>query len=264
MRSDMMKVLCERPRRGGWTNSRKGIIGVIRRAKISSNIDFDSFDDYLPTKIGMKAYAINKGRKVLRCERKDLNENLNPLWRFLYKNCGQPWSEVYSEMREMCDARSAIGYHIFQHALDSWGFGWVHDCGLTRENYHVPYKAGYSGYGRTLNVNTKIGYGDFVVEDGILYGPPITQGIPVPKKLRNLIRTENVRNHRRTKKVRKKTRHPREQTQIAVEKMIAKKRETNARRNFAKFMKMSEKTLQQNMDSFKVKSVADLKKVLVG
>lgn len=243
MRSDMMKVLCERPRRGGWSQSRKGVKGVIRRARIPSNIDFDSFDDYLPTKIGMKAYAINKGRKVLRSERKELNENLNPLWRFLYKNCGRPWSEVYSEMREMCDARSAIGYHIFQHALDSWGFGWVHDCGLTRENYHVPYKAGYSGYGQTLSDNNKAGHGDFVVEDGILYGPRIAQGIPVPKKLRNLIRTENIRRHK-TKKVKNPNKYASpEQIQVAIEKMVAKKRETNARRNFAKFMKMSEKTL---------------------
>lgn len=196
MRKDMMKVLCERPRALGWSKLHKGITGVFRRTKISADEDFD---DYLPTKIGMRAGHVNNGYKTVRIERKSLNENLNPLWRFLKKNCGRPWSEVYSEMREVCDARSAIGYHIFQHALDSWGNGWVHDFGLTRENYNVPYMNGFWGSERTLNISNRIGFGDFVVENGILYGPPNDQGIPVPKKLRDLIRTDNIRKAKRSK-----------------------------------------------------------------
>jgi hypothetical protein len=34
MRSDMMKVLCERPCRSDWSPDKKGIVGVFRRAKI--------------------------------------------------------------------------------------------------------------------------------------------------------------------------------------------------------------------------------------
>lgn len=201
MRKDMMKVLCERRRTKGHLTIKKGVTGVFRRAKIGADEDFD---DYLPTKIGMRAGHVNNGYKTVRIERKSLNENLNPLWRFLKKNCGRPWSEVYSEMREVCDARSAIGYHIFQHALDSWGNGWVHDFGLTRENYHVPYMNGCWGSERTLNISNRIGFGDFVVENGILYGPPNSQGIPVPKKLRDLIRTDNIRKYKQFKKTAKR------------------------------------------------------------
>lgn len=247
MRSDMMKVLCERPRAKGWSKLHKGVVGVFRRARISTNIDFEDHDDYLPTKIGMRAGGVNKGRKAARLERKSFNENLNPLWRFLHKNCGRPWSEVYSEMREVCDARSAIGYHIFQHALDSWGFGWVHDRGLTRENYHVPYESGSWDYERALSASNKVGHGDFVVEDGILYGPPIAQGIPVPRKLRNLIRTENIRKHKL-----KKTKNPNkyaspEQIALAIEKMVAKKQTRNFEKKQEQWRKMLSKMDRQEL-----------------
>jgi hypothetical protein len=259
----MMKVLCERPRRSGWSPDKKGIVGVFRRAKASADEDFD---DYLPTKIGMRAPAVNKGHKggkTTRLSRKELNENLNPLWRFLKKNCGRPWSEVYSEMREVCDARSAIGYHIFQHALDSWGNGWVHDFGLTRENYHVSYMSGFWGGERTLSHSNKIGIGDFVVENGILYGPPNSQGISVPKKLRDLIRTDNIRKHKQSKKSIRRHDAPTTCEEIAKadevlwEKKQRNKVEKKRKRDYkrwAKVFEMSEEEFQKELSKMSERS----------
>jgi hypothetical protein len=43
---------------------------------------------------------------------------LGPLQRFLEKNVGRPWNDVYSEMCASLDKRKATGQHIFDHAKD--------------------------------------------------------------------------------------------------------------------------------------------------
>lgn len=73
MRSDMAKVIVERPRRG-WDGGHKKPRG-----------DLDS----LPTKVGMKREIIGE---------KYLNENLSPLRRFLASQVGRPWNKVYADI----------------------------------------------------------------------------------------------------------------------------------------------------------------------
>lgn len=49
---------------------------------------------------------------------KSFGENLNPLWRYLQKQVGRPWNQIFSEICENMDRRSAVGGHIFQHLFD--------------------------------------------------------------------------------------------------------------------------------------------------
>jgi hypothetical protein len=166
-------------------------------------------------------------------------------------------------MREVCDARSAIGYHIFQHALDSWGNGWVHDFGLTRENYHVTYVHTGRDYQVTLNTSNRIGFGDFVVENGILYGPPNSQGIPVPKKLRDLIRTDNLREYKQSKKSIRRHDAPTTCEEIAkADKVLREKKQRNKvekkrKRDYkrrAKVFEMSEEEFQKELSKMSKRS----------
>lgn len=90
MRPDFAKILVERPRIGGH-NNRKG-----RAVPI----------DDLPQKESM--------RKAHR-DRKELNENLSPLYRFLEKSVGRKWDDVYSEITENLNPSNAVQYHILQH-----------------------------------------------------------------------------------------------------------------------------------------------------
>lgn len=84
MRADMDKILCERPRRGSVTRK------YGRAMEDVENIPAKKHD-------------------------KSLNENLQPLYRFLRSRLGRPWDKVYSEIREHFDKSSAVKLHIFQH-----------------------------------------------------------------------------------------------------------------------------------------------------
>jgi hypothetical protein len=44
-----------------------------------------------------------------------LNENLQPLRRFLMSRRGKRWDDVYAELRRNLAPQSAIDMHIFQH-----------------------------------------------------------------------------------------------------------------------------------------------------
>lgn len=93
MRKDMNKVLVERSRLGGKYD-RKG------RQK--------SLED-LPTKESMK--KTHKDRKIL-------NENLNPLKRFLQSKVGSNWDKVYSEISENLKPDNAVQQHVRDHVWD--------------------------------------------------------------------------------------------------------------------------------------------------
>lgn len=90
MRRDMPKVLVERPRKGG-----KG--SRVRRYRADDN------------------HPLREGIKTRWTQRKELNENLRPLVRFLRSRCGRPWNKVYSEIREYLNPNSAVQMHILQH-----------------------------------------------------------------------------------------------------------------------------------------------------
>lgn len=94
MRPDMDKVLCERPRKGGGEHGHNRYYDDIAR-------DPDNALSFEPIKH--------------RGERKQLNENLKPLWGFLRSRLGRSWNNVYAEIREHFDKSSATKLHIFQH-----------------------------------------------------------------------------------------------------------------------------------------------------
>jgi len=94
MRSDMSKVIVERPRRGGGRDRKR------RPAR--------DFDD-MPSKQSMK-----RGHTDL----KELNENLVPLKRYLRKNVGRPWDKVFSEICENIRVDNAVQKHVRNHVFD--------------------------------------------------------------------------------------------------------------------------------------------------
>jgi len=104
MRSDMQKLICERPRRGSRTSP-----SIKTGLKLNPNINYDDDIDTGPSRIS------SSGPKQFGWNSKDLNENLNPLERFLVTSIGRRWDDVYSEIRANIDLRKAIGLHVMQH-----------------------------------------------------------------------------------------------------------------------------------------------------
>jgi hypothetical protein len=96
MREDMAKVIVERPRIRPFS-SRKG-----RRRD----------PDDLPFREGFRRGA------SLRGDRKQLNENLKPLRRYLERQVGRPWDKIYSEIAAHLRADSAVQQHVRDHLRD--------------------------------------------------------------------------------------------------------------------------------------------------
>lgn len=98
MRSDMFKVIVERPR---WGASHAAS-PKLKRTK-----------DYTLKHIGHKRHACESTRYT-----KSLNENLAPLVRFLRSRLGQPWNSVFSEICAQLDTGSTVKMHVRQHLED--------------------------------------------------------------------------------------------------------------------------------------------------
>jgi hypothetical protein len=94
MRSDMFKLIVEAPRRG---HNQKSDGRIFRNSEEA------------PAKLGMRA-----GYR----SRKWLNENLNPLERYLHAQIGRPWDKVYSEICRTIDGRSTVKQHVLLHIED--------------------------------------------------------------------------------------------------------------------------------------------------
>jgi hypothetical protein len=86
----MAKVIVERPRIGGH-GRRKGR---------------DQPLDALPTKEGMK-----RGHG----DHKMLNENLQPLRRYLHKQVGRPWNKVYADLSKHVRVDNPVQQHVRDH-----------------------------------------------------------------------------------------------------------------------------------------------------
>jgi len=92
MREDMFKVIVERPRRGrSWAKKTK-----LRYLK----------EDDGRSRVSGKRIAIEGGR------RKWLNENLAPLKRYLFKQRGRKWDDVFSEICDHLDTGSTVKMHV--------------------------------------------------------------------------------------------------------------------------------------------------------
>ncbi len=97
MREDMFKVIVERPR---WAHG------------ATYNRAYKGEVEDLPSRLGMKRSA--RGRPGC----KHLNENLQPLRRYLWKQRGRPWDKVFSEISANLDASHTVKQHVRDHLED--------------------------------------------------------------------------------------------------------------------------------------------------
>jgi hypothetical protein len=102
MRKDMSKVIVERPRLG---RAAAGLKPGRTRALVD--------DDGEP----IKAKGAREPKAPLR-KTKALNENLNPLRRYLESNVDRPWNKVFSEISEHLKATSTVQQHVRDHLED--------------------------------------------------------------------------------------------------------------------------------------------------
>jgi len=120
MRSDMHKVIVERPRmlRSAW-RSRKTALHL---DTVRSSQAHDAGEDY----------DSGPGRAACSRYQKHLNENLAPLKRYLRAQVGRPWDKVYSEIRTGIPC-SAVGLHVLQHVGDFVAIDTYLEDGVVRE-----------------------------------------------------------------------------------------------------------------------------------
>lgn len=104
MREDMFKVIVERPRLGVRSAPR------IKNRREKTGKSF----------IGMKRQAMEQTGW-----RKMLNENLSPLRRYLDRQVGRRWDDVYSEICAQLDTGSTVKMHVREH-LDDFVIRHVH------------------------------------------------------------------------------------------------------------------------------------------
>ena len=97
MRKDMAKVIVERPRRGSRGPFKHG------RGK---NIPLDQ----LPTRIGIRRSEFGAAREC-----RSFNEHLGPLKRYLRKQVGRRWDDVYQDISAHLRVTSAVQQHVRDH-----------------------------------------------------------------------------------------------------------------------------------------------------
>lgn len=102
MRSDMFKVIVERPRWGA------GHAPAVKLKKDRSPIK----------QIGLKRHARERAAYT-----KSLNENLAPLVRFIERRVGRRWDAVFSEICASLDTGSTVKMHVREHLGDIVLFG---------------------------------------------------------------------------------------------------------------------------------------------
>lgn len=103
MRADMFKVIVERPR---W--------GASHAPPVKLKKDRDTDRKF----IGLKRHAIEQAPYY-----KSLNENLAPLVRFIRKQVGRRWDDVFSEICAHLDTGSTVKMHVRTHLKDFVLFG---------------------------------------------------------------------------------------------------------------------------------------------
>lgn len=108
MRSDMDKVIVERPRPG----SSRHVARRFRRLDPRRIDVSEDADDHFPSRIGhRRAAALGRSRKWL-------NENLAPLRRYLERQAGRPWDDVWSEICANISVDSTVQKHVRDHVAD--------------------------------------------------------------------------------------------------------------------------------------------------
>lgn len=100
MRSDMAKVIVERPRYGSCMPSKKK--GYRRAWQRTSIDDLPKHEPMLGRWHGMQ---------------RRLNENLGPMRRFLRSCVGRPWNKVHQELCEHVSFDNAVQKHVLAHVF---------------------------------------------------------------------------------------------------------------------------------------------------
>jgi hypothetical protein len=101
MRSDMAKVIVERPRYGSSMPSRKK--GYLRSLKRQPVDELSRRESMLGLWHGRQRY---------------LNEHLGPMRRFLRSRVGRPWNKVHRELCEYVSFNNAVQKHVLTHVFD--------------------------------------------------------------------------------------------------------------------------------------------------
>lgn len=101
MRSDMAKVIVERPRLGSRQKLAKGYFRRLRR-------------------IPAEELPCRESIFVLKGHTRGFNEHLGPLRRYLHSQIGRPWNLVFSEICANIRVDSAVQSHVRDHV-----FGYV-------------------------------------------------------------------------------------------------------------------------------------------
>lgn len=104
MRSDMFKIIVERPRRKIWSKAK----GRLKEEQTILSRDADDDYDRIPTTTKIKPHGRSSNRK-------ELNENLKPLINYLTSQIGNSWDDVYSDIRKNLSVRSTMHMHVLVH-----------------------------------------------------------------------------------------------------------------------------------------------------
>ena len=122
MRTDMFKVIVERPR----YNSRDRFSSMRHSRKMA-----DYLEDSTASKHGMRRLAT----LASGYGRKQLNENLSPLLRFIAKHVGRPWDDVFSEICKEINSNSTVQKHVRDHIQDYVGVDYRYQSGYKAVRY---------------------------------------------------------------------------------------------------------------------------------
>lgn len=100
MRDDMSYLLTETYRFDSYSPHKRFLR---KNSKINTLEDFESWVDPCLGSVKMKYKT------------KEFGENLNPLIRFLRKNCGRFWNDVYGDVCLYLNKTKATHLHVIQH-----------------------------------------------------------------------------------------------------------------------------------------------------
>jgi len=137
MRHDMGKIITERPRYGSRT----------RNLKTRMSIKWKGNDD----EYNIPSRASNSAGRQYGWDKREFSDVLGPLKRYIYKQIGRKWDDVYSEMCQVLDKRKVTHSHVFDHV-----YAWVStDVYIGRDGLY--YERPYGGLVRDLYVDPKTG-----------------------------------------------------------------------------------------------------------
>lgn len=113
-------IECRR-RAGGNKNKKWREKGDKKRLAVATQ------KDSLPYRLSMKS---NNGGCTIQ------DDDLEPLIRYLKTNAGRKWNDVYSDLNQQLDTRSATGLHVLEHL---WDFVQIH-TGINEHGQitHIP------------------------------------------------------------------------------------------------------------------------------